>query len=53
MVLRAVGHPEITDVFQTALPTQPRFTESFECVPTHPLLVQTHLFESGSEPPVS
>src|SRR5215469_3045735 len=37
--LRTVRHPEVVDVFQTALATQPCFAESLERMPAHSFLI--------------
>jgi hypothetical protein len=46
--LRLVRHPEIVDVFQTKGAAQSRLSETFEAVPAHSLLIQSHLDEPGS-----
>jgi hypothetical protein len=47
--LRFVRHPEVVEVFQTASPTQPRFTESLKRVPAHSRFVQSHFGKARRE----
>src|ERR1700739_1111796 len=50
--LRLVRHPEIVYVLQTALTAEPCLTESFEGVPAHSFLIQTHLREAMLKPAI-